>query len=608
MSTPRELLARYTTQSQMSSFFIDKMGIVNVKSYGAKGDGVTDDTVAVQAAATAAVANGNHELYFPHGTYEVTALTGVSTLTFVGDNSSFTGGYVGTINSFATNLADAVQRGINILYPPSPLVAPVVDGSTDNTAAILAIITSTQAASVGKVFFPKTVQPYVITYTNAEPRVGSTLGPIQIPSNMTIQGEEGTKIKFVNNSSQIVAALEADNKTNVTIENIEFIGGTGPTNLAGAGVIYNKVVGGRISGLKSSFLGAPLVWCFESSKLTIENNIVSDGLQGIQIEEGCSDIVVSKNNIYSASGFQAIDVEKISSRKNLGNADPTIVSPDRISIVFNKITGSGAEGILIYSATNCKVALNEVSNAGIGIHAFDENRPIESMSGIRVFGNSDGTEVIGNTIKNSAYYGIVLRSCQNVATMGNTTVNNGLYYAGTITNYRGDPTSPGTNYTGAALPNFGGMLVDNAEVPVQFITNIGNIFNESSGVEFVDALVYFDQMLSLGYSTKNIIQLVNSLVFSWYDGAGSIVNPVSITQTGIVFGGLKGSADNPLLHRNVSGTGKILSTDGKLTAVAGLGVGNSAAATTLGSVVKKMEIFDSNGNSLGYIPIYNSIT
>lgn len=41
---------------------------------------------------------------------------------------------------------------------------------------------------------------------------------------------------------------------------------------------------------------------------------------------------------------------------------------------------------------------------------------------------------------------------------------------------------------------------------------------------------------------------------------------------------------------------------------AGLGVSNSANATSLGSVVKKMEVFDASGNSLGFVPIYNSIT
>jgi hypothetical protein len=46
----------------------------------------------------------------------------------------------------------------------------------------------------------------------------------------------------------------------------------------------------------------------------------------------------------------------------------------------------------------------------------------------------------------------------------------------------------------------------------------------------------------------------------------------------------------------------------KLLAPAGIGVGNSAAATTPGSVVKKMEVFSETGASLGFIPIYSTIT
>ncbi len=52
----------------------------------------------------------------------------------------------------------------------------------------------------------------------------------------------------------------------------------------------------------------------------------------------------------------------------------------------------------------------------------------------------------------------------------------------------------------------------------------------------------------------------------------------------------------------------VLITDGKLVASAGLGVGNSAAATTPGTVTKKMEVFDASGVSLGFVPIYNAIT
>jgi hypothetical protein len=47
---------------------------------------------------------------------------------------------------------------------------------------------------------------------------------------------------------------------------------------------------------------------------------------------------------------------------------------------------------------------------------------------------------------------------------------------------------------------------------------------------------------------------------------------------------------------------------GKLLTTAGLGVGNSAAGSTPGTCVRKIEVFDAAGASLGYIPVYDSIT
>lgn len=68
-------------------------------------------------------------------------------------------------------------------------------------------------------------------------------------------------------------------------------------------------------------------------------------------------------------------------------------------------------------------------------------------------------------------------------------------------------------------------------------------------------------------------------------------------------GGASGLDTN--LYRSAA---NILKTDDKLVAVGGLGVGNSAAATTPGSVVKKMEVFDSSGASVGFVAIYDAIT
>lgn len=47
---------------------------------------------------------------------------------------------------------------------------------------------------------------------------------------------------------------------------------------------------------------------------------------------------------------------------------------------------------------------------------------------------------------------------------------------------------------------------------------------------------------------------------------------------------------------------------GNLRLTGSLGVGNTAAATTPGTVTRKMEVFDASGSSLGFMPIYNAIT
>jgi hypothetical protein len=62
-----------------------------VKVWGAIGDGVKDDTATVQATIDYAISVGGKAVFFPHGTYKVTALTGLSSVVLFGDNAVFSG-------------------------------------------------------------------------------------------------------------------------------------------------------------------------------------------------------------------------------------------------------------------------------------------------------------------------------------------------------------------------------------------------------------------------------------------------------------------------------------------------------------------------------------
>jgi hypothetical protein len=96
---------------------------VSVKDFGAKGDGTTDDTTAIQAALTAGAGN---KIIFPTGTYKVTATLTVSTGTsieFNGNNASIN--YTGT---------GACLQGASVKY--ITITRPNITLSSADTSAI----------------------------------------------------------------------------------------------------------------------------------------------------------------------------------------------------------------------------------------------------------------------------------------------------------------------------------------------------------------------------------------------------------------------------------------------------------------------------------------
>lgn len=64
---------------------------------------------------------------------------------------------------------------------------------------------------------------------------------------------------------------------------------------------------------------------------------------------------------------------------------------------------------------------------------------------------------------------------------------------------------------------------------------------------------------------------------------------------------------NTTLTLDLDGTNRF-SVSPSLMVFPALGTAGTAAGSTLGTVVKKLQIYDASGNSLGFIPIYNTIT
>lgn len=64
---------------------------LNVKDFGARGDGETDDTDAIQETIDHALDVGKKALLFPAGTYKVTSLTDLAEVILFGDGAAFDG-------------------------------------------------------------------------------------------------------------------------------------------------------------------------------------------------------------------------------------------------------------------------------------------------------------------------------------------------------------------------------------------------------------------------------------------------------------------------------------------------------------------------------------
>ncbi|HIK15140.1 MAG TPA: glycoside hydrolase family 55 protein [Leptolyngbyaceae cyanobacterium M33_DOE_097] len=239
-------------------------GVLNVKDFGAKGDGITDDTAAIQAALNA-YPNGKRIIYLPNGTYLVS-----NTLTWPAGTPGTGNEYKNTIlqgqseRGAVIKLKDAATGFTNVATPKSVIFtgpAPAqrfgnsirnltVDTGTGNLGAIGVQFNASNQGSMRQVTIRsgdgKGVNGLDMNFTDE-------IGPLLV-KDVTVDGfQYGIRTGFTVNS-QTLEDITLKNQSVYGLYNTgQIINIRGLTSNNAVTAIYNA--GGRVTVLDSTLNG-----------------------------------------------------------------------------------------------------------------------------------------------------------------------------------------------------------------------------------------------------------------------------------------------------------------------------------------------------------------
>lgn len=347
---------------------------VDVKMFNAKGDGVTDDTAAVNAAETA----GNP--FFPPGTYIVDGV-----------------------------LADTANRTWRGSGPAS--ILKLKTGAV-NTRAV--DVTASDVSFEGLAFDPNNITNGTGVYVNGVSRISVQHCKFVSPKSGGVHiAGAATDIRISSNvfsgAGYGILTNSASACSDIAIVGNVFRGGaTGdaieintPTNGATDILIANNVISDYTATGGNDGFG---IGCAFVRRVVISENIITgSGVQGIHIEDGSEDVAITSNKV-SACGGEGIAL--ISS-----NAARLI---RRININNNIVQSCGSasgEGGIVLSGTQAAFSLlfanNKVRECGRAAAA--------TFYGIQAYSND--VQVIGNEVTNTkgtATAGIVIGAATNL--------------------------------------------------------------------------------------------------------------------------------------------------------------------------------------------------
>jgi polygalacturonase len=273
-----------TTTRSLATRFAE---VVNVKDYGATGDGVTDDTVAIQAALDA-----NKPIYIPTGTYKIT-----TTLEVTGQNVHITG-------DGKESILDTASLAVDELYA----IKINGDGLTlleTNPTAITAGDTEITLSSAPSVSVGDTIVIHNPTdYSYSPARDYYTAG-----EQITVKSVDGNTIYFTSgtyDSYAIGVNIYKKDSVSVTLRDFQVIGS--PTTLSEYGLYLSYCRNVTVSNIRifngGRYSGITFKQCYGVSVdacefVTTEPGSLDDSNTYPMIVSNSQDVKVTNTRAYS---------------------------------------------------------------------------------------------------------------------------------------------------------------------------------------------------------------------------------------------------------------------------------------------------------------------
>lgn len=403
---------------------------VSVKDFGAVGDGITDDSVAIQLAATAATGK---TLYFPSGTYIGTNISLPANIFVTGNATLKLKVQASLTFQPFFRLTGANVKFDVLIFDGNKALQPA-NGFSDSW--------DTGANGTGK--------------SNRSMIYGDNYNTGYSISNILV-----TTCEFRNVYGASIALRDV---SNVLVDGNYFY----DSNFEGCffyqqvgGNQDARIVNNKFYNLSSgdATVNANCIVCSGYNEVIIANNWANTFERNLVKLEGCNNAIVDANQI---------------SNNTLNNFNCLQVAAGGTNIVIsNNVIKNVKYGILIETGT--------IENINISNNIFDTVGSASSVRDAIAVISATNVNVTGNVIKNSYRYGVQVTNCVNVVLSENAVSNatNANYESYKIGSCTGSIIFLGNTSNGKQSSNDGILNISGSST-ISALSIIGNTLNGTS--------------------------------------------------------------------------------------------------------------------------------